>query len=85
VLFLEEVVNSFDDEGISAIIDGTKQWFNESETRKAAGNASWWRVNTKFLFFLDLETVLCLVNLIGRLQATFKIMLIPNSVYFVGM
>jgi len=46
VLLLEEVVNSYDDEGICAIIDSTKQWFNESQIRKAAGNASWWRVNT---------------------------------------
>ncbi|KAK8470696.1 hypothetical protein PHAVU_003G034100 [Phaseolus vulgaris] len=53
VLFLEEVVNSFDDEGISAIIDGTKQWFNESETRKAAGNASWWRIREATLFALS--------------------------------
>ncbi|KAK7348836.1 hypothetical protein VNO80_23551 [Phaseolus coccineus] len=53
VLFLEEVVNSFDDEGISAIIDGTKQWFNESETRKAAGNSSWWRIREATLFALS--------------------------------
>lgn len=72
VLLLEEVVNSFEDEGILAIIDGTKQWFNESEIRKAAGNASWWRVNTECLFLLDLETILCLVNSIGRLTGSFE-------------
>lgn len=45
VLLLEEIVNSFDGEGILAIIDAAKQWFTESQIRKAAGNASWWRVN----------------------------------------
>ncbi|CAJ1932166.1 unnamed protein product [Sphenostylis stenocarpa] len=40
---ISEVVNSFDGEGMLAIIDATKRWFNESQIRKAAGNASWWR------------------------------------------
>jgi hypothetical protein len=57
VLLLEEVVNSFDDEGFLAIIDAAKQWFNESQIRKVAGNASWWRVNAEFLFSLDLEFI----------------------------
>jgi len=55
VLLLEEVVNSFDDEGFLAIIDAAKQWFTESQIRKVAGNTSWWRVNTEVLFSLDLE------------------------------
>ncbi|KAG5068732.1 hypothetical protein JHK85_001109 [Glycine max] len=37
VLLLEEVVNSFAGEGILAITDGAKQWFTESQIRKAAG------------------------------------------------
>ncbi|KAG5066557.1 hypothetical protein JHK86_010288 [Glycine max] len=36
VLLLEEVVNSFDGEGILAITDGAKQWFTESQIRKVA-------------------------------------------------
>ncbi|XP_027913924.1 importin-9 [Vigna unguiculata] len=53
VLLLEEVVNSYDDEGICAIIDSTKQWFNESQIRKAAGNASWWRIREATLYALS--------------------------------
>jgi len=57
VLLLEEVVNSFAGEGILAITDGAKQWFTESQIRKAAGNASWWRVSTEYIFSLDLEII----------------------------
>ncbi|KAK2429848.1 ARM repeat superfamily protein [Trifolium repens] len=53
VLLLEEVVNSFDDEGFLAIIDAAKQWFNESQIRKVAGNASWWRIREATLFALS--------------------------------
>ncbi|PNX98752.1 importin-9-like protein, partial [Trifolium pratense] len=53
VLLLEEVVNSFDGEGYLAIIDAAKQWFNESQTRKVAGNASWWRIREATLFALS--------------------------------
>ncbi|KHN47938.1 Importin-9 [Glycine soja] len=53
VLLLEEVVNSFDGEGILAITDGAKQWFTESQIRKAAGNASWWRIREATLFALS--------------------------------
>ncbi|KAH1261303.1 Importin-9 [Glycine max] len=53
VLLLEEVVNSFDGEGILAIIDGAKQWFTESQIRKAAGNASWWRIREATIFALS--------------------------------
>ncbi|RDX82379.1 Importin-9, partial [Mucuna pruriens] len=53
VLLLEEVVNSFDGEGILAIIDAAKQWFTESQIRKAAGNASWWRIREATLFALS--------------------------------
>ncbi|KAK7407626.1 hypothetical protein VNO78_09583 [Psophocarpus tetragonolobus] len=53
VLLLEEVVNSFDGDGILAIIDGAKQWFTESQIRKAAGNATWWRIREATLFALS--------------------------------
>ncbi|KAG4403350.1 hypothetical protein AAZX31_01G085600 [Glycine max] len=53
VLLLEEVVNSFAGEGILAITDGAKQWFTESQIRKAAGNASWWRIREATLFALS--------------------------------
>ncbi|XP_045819051.1 importin-9 [Trifolium pratense] len=53
VLLLEEVVNSFDGEGYLAVIDAAKQWFNESQTRKVAGNASWWRIREATLFALS--------------------------------
>ncbi|KAG5051633.1 hypothetical protein JHK87_003831 [Glycine soja] len=53
VLLLEEVVNSFDGEGILAIIDGANQWFTESQIRKAAGNASWWRIREATIFALS--------------------------------
>ncbi|KAK7306998.1 hypothetical protein VNO77_39674 [Canavalia gladiata] len=53
VLLLEEVVNSFDGEGVLAIIDAAKQWFTESQIRKVAGNASWWRIREATLFALS--------------------------------
>ncbi|GAU48524.1 hypothetical protein TSUD_243020 [Trifolium subterraneum] len=53
VLLLEEVVNSFDGEGFLAVIDAAKQWFNESQIRKVAGNASWWRIREATLFALS--------------------------------
>ncbi|CAI8595630.1 unnamed protein product [Vicia faba] len=53
VLLLEEVVNSFDNEGFLAIIDAAKQWFTESQIRKVAGNASWWRIREATLFALS--------------------------------
>ncbi|KAK7275122.1 hypothetical protein RIF29_16229 [Crotalaria pallida] len=53
VLLLEEVANSFGDEGVLAIIDAGKQWFTESQIRKAAGNASWWRIREATLFALS--------------------------------
>ncbi|XP_058775497.1 uncharacterized protein LOC131649758 isoform X1 [Vicia villosa] len=53
VLLLEEVVNSFDDEGFLAIIDAAKQWFTESQIRKVAGNPSWWRIREATLFALS--------------------------------
>lgn len=53
VLLLEEVVNSFDGEGFLAIIDAAKQWFTESQIRKVAGNASWWRIREATLFALS--------------------------------
>ncbi|XP_045826798.1 uncharacterized protein LOC123918715 isoform X4 [Trifolium pratense] len=43
LLLLEELVNSFDGEGFLAIIDASKQWFNESQVIKVECNASWWR------------------------------------------
>ncbi|KAL2349037.1 hypothetical protein Fmac_003037 [Flemingia macrophylla] len=52
VLLLEEVINSFDD-GVLAIIDAAKQWFTESQMRKAAGNANWWRIREATLFALS--------------------------------
>lgn len=57
VLLLEEVVNSFGGEGVLAIIDASKQWFTESQIRKVAGSASWWRVNTEFLFSFGVEII----------------------------
>ncbi|KAE9615425.1 hypothetical protein Lalb_Chr04g0255081 [Lupinus albus] len=53
VLLLEEVVNSFGDDGVLAIIDAGKQWFTESQIRKAAGSASWWRIREATLFALS--------------------------------
>nr|KYP60289.1 Importin-9 [Cajanus cajan] len=53
VLLLEEVISSFDGEGILAIIDAAKQWFSESQIRKTAGNASWWRIREATLFALS--------------------------------
>ncbi|CAL5189135.1 unnamed protein product [Lathyrus oleraceus] len=53
VLLLEEIVNSFGDEGFLAIVDGAKQWFTESQVRKVAGNASWWRIREATLFALS--------------------------------
>ncbi|XP_004490293.1 uncharacterized protein [Cicer arietinum] len=53
VLLLEEVVNSFDGEGFLAIIDAAKQWFTESQSRKLAGSASWWRIREATLFALS--------------------------------
>ncbi|XP_061340702.1 uncharacterized protein LOC133287159 isoform X2 [Gastrolobium bilobum] len=53
VLLLEEVVNSFDGEGFLAIMDAAKQWFTESQRRKVAGNASWWRIREATLFALS--------------------------------
>ena len=52
VLLLEEMVNSCGGEGIVAIIDAAKQQFIESQSKKVAGNTSWWRVLTEFLFVL---------------------------------
>ncbi|OIW16747.1 hypothetical protein TanjilG_10637 [Lupinus angustifolius] len=53
ILLLEEVVNSFGDDGVLAIIDAGKQWFTESQIRKAAGSASWWRIREATLFALS--------------------------------
>ncbi|KAI9085691.1 hypothetical protein K1719_032297 [Acacia pycnantha] len=52
-LLLEEIVNSYGDEGILAIIDAVKQQYTESQSRKAAGNASWWKVREATLFALS--------------------------------
>lgn len=64
-LLLEEIVNSCDGEGILAIINAAKQWFTESQSKKAAGNASWWRVIKNLfviLFFLWSKVYLaCLI------------------------
>ncbi|CAL0308014.1 unnamed protein product [Lupinus luteus] len=53
ILLLEEVVNSFGDDGVLAIIDAGKRWFTESQIRKAAGSASWWRIREATLFALS--------------------------------
>ncbi|CAJ2651965.1 unnamed protein product [Trifolium pratense] len=56
LLLLEELVNSFDCEGFLAIIDASKQWFNESQVIKVECNASWWRIllNTPFYMLVSL-------------------------------
>ncbi|XP_045826799.1 uncharacterized protein LOC123918715 isoform X5 [Trifolium pratense] len=65
LLLLEELVNSFDGEGFLAIIDASKQWFNESQVIKVECNASWWRIREDTLFALSslseqlLETHVC--------------------------
>ncbi|XP_045826796.1 uncharacterized protein LOC123918715 isoform X3 [Trifolium pratense] len=53
LLLLEELVNSFDGEGFLAIIDASKQWFNESQVIKVECNASWWRIREDTLFALS--------------------------------
>ncbi|KAF7827891.1 importin-9 [Senna tora] len=52
-LLLEEVVNTCGGEGILAIIDAVKQQFTESQSKKAAGDASWWRIREATLFALS--------------------------------
>ncbi|WVZ11064.1 hypothetical protein V8G54_015594 [Vigna mungo] len=76
------VVNSFDDEGICAIIDSTKQWFNDSQIRKAAGNASWWRETRVYSSHLKdlLEQIFAVDSLIGPLECPFLYARIFTSV-----
>ncbi|XP_028803455.1 importin-9 isoform X1 [Neltuma alba] len=52
-LLLEEVVNSYGGEGILAIIDAAKQQYTESQSRKVAGSASWWKIREATLFALS--------------------------------
>ncbi|KAM7276774.1 hypothetical protein ACFE04_018640 [Oxalis oulophora] len=52
LLLLEEIVNSFGEEGNEAIVDAAKIRYSESQQEKAAGSAVWWRLKEATLYAL---------------------------------
>ncbi|CAL9216293.1 unnamed protein product [Arabidopsis halleri] len=52
ILLLEEVINAFGSEGINSVVDATGKRFQESQSEKAAGSPSWWRIREAVLFAL---------------------------------
>ncbi|CAI0552698.1 unnamed protein product, partial [Linum tenue] len=51
-LLLEEVINSCGVEGINAIVDATRERFNESQQEQVAGSSVWWRLREATLYTL---------------------------------
>lgn len=51
-LLLEEIVNTYDGEGMDVIIEGAQKRFSESCHAKIAGSADWWRVSRPFFALL---------------------------------
>ncbi|KAK9114633.1 hypothetical protein Syun_021430 [Stephania yunnanensis] len=51
-LLLEEVVNSYVEDGINAIVEACQKRFNESRREKAMASANWWRLREATIFAL---------------------------------
>ncbi|KAK9091071.1 hypothetical protein Sjap_024248 [Stephania japonica] len=51
-LLLEEVVNSYVEDGINAIVEACQKRFNESRQEKAMASANWWRLREATIFAL---------------------------------
>ncbi|XP_020264447.1 importin-9 isoform X2 [Asparagus officinalis] len=51
-LLLEEIANTYREEGINSIIEGAQKRFSESCHAKVAGSTDWWRLREASLFAL---------------------------------